>query len=66
MIVEYSYGSFPGVTGSKESPYQRKRCKRHGFDPWVKKIPWRREWQPTPILLPGESRGQSSLVDYNL
>ena len=39
MIVEYSYGSFPGVTGSKESPYQRKRCKRHGFDPWVRKSP---------------------------
>ena len=39
MIVEYSYGSFPGGTGSKESPYQRKRCKRHRFDPWVKTIP---------------------------
>ena len=27
---------------------------RPGFDPWVGKIPWRREWQPTPALLPGE------------
>ena len=26
-----------------------------GFDPWVGKIPWRRKWQPTPVLLPGES-----------
>ena len=33
---------------------------RHGFDPWVGKIPWRRAWQPTPILLPGESHGQRS------
>ena len=26
--------------------------RRHGFDPWVQKIPWRRAWQPTPIFLP--------------
>ena len=34
------------------------------MDPWVGKIPWRREWQPTPVLLPGESQGQSSLSGY--
>ena len=34
-------------------------------DPWVRKIPWRREWQPTPVFLPGESHGQSSLVGYS-
>ena len=33
-------------------------------EPWVKKIPWRRAWQPTPIFLPGESRGLRSLVGY--
>ena len=32
------------------------------LDPWVGKIPWRRAWQPTPVFLPGESRGQRSLV----
>ena len=32
------------------------------FDPWVRKIPWRRKWQPTPVFLPGESQGQRSLV----
>ena len=37
---------------------------RHGFNPWVRKIPWRRAWQPTPILLPGEFHGQRSLVGY--
>ena len=31
---------------------------------WVGKIPWRRAWQPTPVL-PGESHGQRSLVDYS-
>ena len=39
--------------------------RRHGFDPWVGKIPWRREWHPTPVLLPGESHGQRSLVGYS-
>ena len=28
--------------------------RRHRFDPWVKNIPWRRAWQPTPVFLPGE------------
>ena len=40
---------------------QFKRC---GFDPWVGKIPWRREWLPTSVFLPGEFHGQRSLVDY--
>ena len=31
------------------------RCRRPRFDPWVRKIPWRREWQPTPVFFPGES-----------
>ena len=38
---------------------------RPGFDPLVRKIPWRRKWQPTPVFLPGESHGQRSLVDYS-
>ena len=41
------------------------QCGRLGFDPWVRKIPWRREWQPTPILLPGKFHGQRSLVGYS-
>ena len=36
-----------------------------GLIPWVRKIPWRRKWQPTPIILPGESHGQRNLVGYN-
>ena len=34
------------------------------FVPWVGKIPWRRDWQPTPVCLPGEFHGQRSLVGY--
>ena len=41
------------------------QCRRHEFDPWVRKIPWRRAWQPTPLFLPGESHGQRSLAGYS-
>ena len=41
------------------------QCRRHGFDPWVRKILWRRKWQPTAVFLPGESQGQRSLVGYS-
>ena len=41
------------------------QCRRHGFHPWVRKIPWRRKWQPTPIYLPEKSHGQRSLVGYS-
>ena len=37
--------------------------RRPGFDPWVVKTPWRGEWLPTPVFLPGESLGQRSLVN---
>ena len=55
-------GSPGGGSVSKESACQ---CRRHGFDPWVRKIPWRREWLPTPVSLPGESHGQRSLAGYS-
>ena len=38
---------------------------RPGFDPWVGKIPWRREWKPIPAFLPGEFRGQRGLAGYS-
>ena len=46
----------------KESACQCRRC---GFNPWVRKISWRRECQPTPVFLPGKSYGQRSLVGYS-
>ena len=36
-----------------------------GFNPWVRKIPWRRARQPTPVFLFGKSHGQRSLVGYS-
>ena len=43
----------------------RLQCGRPGFDPWVGKSPWRREWHPTPVSLPGESHGQRSPTGYS-
>ena len=51
LVTSYSSG---GVS-SKEPACKCKRHKRHEFDPWVRKILWRRAWQPTPTSLPGES-----------
>ena len=42
-----------------------RRWGRCGFNPWIRKIPWRRKWQSNPVLLPGESHGQRSLVGYS-
>ena len=60
-----SWSCFPGGTSGKEPTCQCRRQKRCEFDPWVRKIPWRREWQPTPVLLPGESRRQRDLAGFS-
>ena len=58
----------PMDCSSSEPPeipeYIYSRCKRPEFDPWVKKFPWRRKWQPSPVFLPGEFQGQRSLTGY--
>ena len=56
---------FPGEHSGKESACQCRRHKRCWFNPWVRKISWRRKWQPTSVFLPGESHGQRNLVGYN-
>ena len=53
---------FPDGSAGKESACN---ARDPGFDLWVKKIPWRREWQPTPVFLPGKSHGQRILVGYS-
>ena len=52
---------FPG----KESACQCKRLRRLEFDPWVRKTPWRKKWQPTPVFLPEKSHGQRSPVRHS-
>ena len=49
---------FPDGASGKGSTSQHMRNKRHVFSPWVGTIPWRRKWQPTPVLFPVESHGQ--------
>ena len=49
----------------KNPPNQCSRCKRPGFHPWVRKIPWGRTWQPPRVFLPGEPHGLKSLVGYS-
>ena len=44
---------------------QCKRYRRCRFDPWVRKILWRRKWQPIPVFLPGKPHGWRSIVGYN-
>ena len=56
------YSWLPRWLSGKEPICQ---SRRHRFDPWVGRIPWRRKWQPTPVFLPGESHGQRSLVYYS-
>ena len=57
---------FPGGSVVKESACQCRRHRRRGFGPWVGKIPWRREWQPSPVFLPGKFHGQRSPASYSL
>ena len=52
----------PRWLSSKASACQ---CRRPGFDPWVRKFPWKREWQPNPVSLPGEFHGERSLESYS-
>ena len=63
--IQWRVWGLPRCQSGKESACQCRRCKRHGLCPWVGKIPWRRKWQTTPVLLPGESHGQRSLTGYS-
>ena len=58
----------PSLVSGKESAGNSGdclQCRRHWFDPQVRKIPLRRKWQPTPVCLPGKSHGQRSLAGYS-
>ena len=56
-------GGPPWWLSGEEPVCQHRRCE---FDPWVKKIHWRREWLPTPVSLPGEFHGiEDSTLDYD-
>ena len=53
---------FPGGRMVKNPPANAGDTR---FDPWVRKIPWSRKWQPTPVVLPGKFHEQKSLTGYS-
>ena len=53
---------FPRCLSCKEPAGQCRRCR---FDPWVRKMPWRRKWQLIPVFLPGNSPRQRGLLGYS-
>ena len=55
----------PHVSGDSDSKEPACQYRRPRFNSWIRKIPWRREWLPTPVFLPGESNGHRSLVGYS-
>ena len=58
-------GIKPGPSG-KESACQCRSRKSRGFNPWIRKIPWSRKWQPALVFSPGKVHGRRSLVGYSL
>ena len=60
------FSSVKGFPGGSDDERICLQFRRPGFDPWVRKSPWRKECLPTPVLLPGESHGQGSLAGYSL
>ena len=68
MYADTGNMEFPGVLVVKNPPGNGgdvRDVSRCAFDPWVRKIPWRRAWQPTPVFLPGEFHGQGRLESYS-
>ena len=59
--IWWNIQDFLGGSDGKESAYNARDL---GFDAWVGKIPWRREWLLTPVFSPVEFQGQRSLVGY--
>ena len=65
LFVAIPTRGLPRWLSGKESACQCRRHRRLGFVPWVGKIPWSRQWQPTPVFLPRQSYGQRSLAGYD-
>ena len=60
--LQHLFYDFPADSVIKNPPAVQETCRRHGFDPWVRKLPWWRKWQSIPIFLPGKSHEQRSLM----
>ena len=60
----YELREAPQVVPVVKNPPDNSRLKRCGFDPWIRKISWRRKWQPTSVFLPGKIHGQRNLAGW--
>ena len=63
--TEQKEWGIPGGMSDKEPDCQFRRHKRRGFNPWVRRSPWRWAWQSTPVIMPGESQEERSLAGYS-
>ena len=54
LRTSYVFNGLPRWLSGKESSCQYRRKRSYRFNPWVRKIPWKRKWQPTPVFLPGK------------
>ena len=65
LKLSYACRSLGGLSWWLSGNEPSCQCRRHRFSSWVRKIPWRRKWQPTPLFLPGKLHGQRSLASYS-
>ena len=63
-LIKYDYSDNGGLLWRLSNQKSACQCKRLRFNPWVRKIPWRRKWQPAPVFLSGKSCGQRSLKGH--
>ena len=65
LKIENSWFGLPWSLSGKETACHCQRCRRWELDPWVRKIPCRRKWQPTPVFLPKKSHRHRNLAGYS-
>ena len=65
MLLRPTWLPIPGCLALDEWSRHCDYLRKPKFNPWFGKIPWRREWQPAPVLLPRKFHGQRSLVGYS-
>ena len=65
LMRNRGYFALSRCLSRKESTCQCRRHRRYMLNFWVRKLPWRRKWQPPPVVLPGKSHRQRSLADYS-
>ena len=61
LVWEFPYENISFLLVAQVDKESACQCRRYDFSPWVRKIPWRREWKPTPVFLPGNSYSLAGL-----